>query len=116
VTSFAAALATFLPMSLPSKPTKGTGCRIILDVVVSRDQTTPASLAALGDRPGRWSGRAQLMAMPLAPAEDGVIHQAHAQVRVELGVELLRIGAQLLGRVHERSLKVNKVLLIGALV
>ena len=48
VSSLAAASPTFLPMSLPSKPTNGTGLpasSLMLSSVAIR--TTPASLAAL---------------------------------------------------------------------
>ena len=69
VRSLAAASPTFLPMSLPSKPTKGTGLpasSLMLSSVAM--STTPASLAALAMAgPMVWSGT--VMAMPLAPAE-----------------------------------------------
>ena len=58
VSSLAAASPTFLPMSLPSKPTNGTGlpsASLMLSSVAIR--VTPASDGGLWRWPARWSGR-----------------------------------------------------------
>ncbi len=88
---------------------------LVLDAIVGRNQDHARILRGFRNR--RPDGLIRDGdGDALGAGGDGVVHQAHAQVRVELGVELLGIRAQLTGGRDEGVLQVDEVLLIGALV